>query len=118
VRSTYFERGGLRWGEIHWNSSGAAWPLAKLYANSESIHLSYTFFGFLEEEFIFEKNEILRIKGARNIPLPFIKGIIIEHNSKDKPSFVLFWSFSYSRLITRLKSFGFEIDESERKWMM
>ena len=107
LNETYFEIGGLRWGESHWYAANANWPFAKLQVTPGGIHISVNSPRF-KGEFDFSRGEILRITKKRGSAF-LNSGIIIEHNKQNVSPYVLFWTVNYHGLRSGLTRCGFEI---------
>ena len=89
--------GGARFGIFN-----ATWPFAKINVSPNKIELKC----FLKT-YQFEKDKIIRLREYNGI---ISKGLLIEHNLKDYPHHVVFWSLKFERLKNRLKNFGYLVN--------
>ena len=103
----YEEIGGLRKGQNFWLAGNTTWPFAKIEIYEDKIIITHLFSRKLE----FQKHEINYIEKYRGF-LPFSKGIRIDHNKAGMSPFILFWSFSVNRLISKITERGIIIKSS------
>jgi len=76
----------------------ATWPFARLSVTPQCLTLKV-----LKESFIFAKDDGLQLRISQQL---FSKGLQIQDS---RGQTFVFWSFNMERLITRLRSFGYDI---------
>jgi hypothetical protein len=96
--------GGSRCGWTFYNSFNATWPLASLTVEQDGLVLTTAF----SDTYQFKKSEITKLSFFR--ALLFSPGVRIEHAITDYPPYIVFWTFSPSRVKAELIKNGFTID--------
>ena len=97
--------GGIRYGESYLSSFNATWPFASL--KLEPGHLTLSALG---KTFSFAHADLDRISKYRGF---ISKGIRFEHNSKNYPPFIVFWTFSQKSVLAELIGAGFTVNEHD-----
>jgi hypothetical protein len=87
--------GGIRYGESYYNAFNASWPFAKLTIEPDAILLNTAFF----KKFRFPKNQITTLSKYSGF---FSKGLRIEHGLGDYPPFIVFWTFEFQSVKSKL----------------
>jgi hypothetical protein len=105
----YVETGGLRWGQTFGIGMNATWPFARINVSSDRLRLSVNVLGLWKESFAFEPLEVRQIRRKRWL---FSVGVIVEHEKKEYPRFILFWTFRYKILRGELRSRGYTVTET------
>lgn len=96
----YFETGGARYREALGAYLKVSWPFARLTASPEQLELKVR-----ESCFVFGKHETLQLKRFHGI---FFSGLEIVDFRGNK---FVFWSFNTNRLVAKIRSLGFKVDE-------
>jgi hypothetical protein len=103
------ERGGLRWGESFWIAKNATWPFATftVRANYLEVICAVPFpLGIFDATFIFTPSDVSELRIIWGL---FSRGVHIKHRREDYPPFIVFWSFSASRVLASAGAAGFRI---------
>ena len=98
--SSYAELGGLRWGKVPNGSINASWPLARLRATPSQIEIRVLIF----RKFVLRRHEIHVIRKERGI---FSTGVRFDRGNQQCPAYLLFWTLSGDRLMSRLAELGY-----------
>ena len=95
---TFTQRGGLRFGTLN-----ATWPFASLTATPGSIWISC--FGFKLQ---YPKTEI---SGLRLYRGHISTGLLVEHQIRWRPRFIVFWTFNFKALSENLEQLGYRVSD-------
>ena len=96
----YRQTGGLRVGEMNLTC-----PFAKISIDPNSVEIKST---FRSKPYQLKKNQIIGLKKYAGV---MSSGLQIEHNRKDIPQFIVFWSFKLPELISELEGMDYSITE-------
>jgi hypothetical protein len=110
VNDTYTETGGLRWGESFWGATNATWPFATLHASKDGLRIDLSVLRLWRRRFELTLSDIQALRKKRWL---FSAGLLVEHSRSDYPQFILFWTFRYSTLKTRLNQLGYTVFDQE-----
>lgn len=106
MSDSYIETGGLRWGDSLWGAANATWPFATLHASKDRLRIDLSVLKIWRRQFEFAISDLRALRKKRGL---FSVGLLVEHNRSDYPPFILFWTFRYSTLKTRLSQLGYTV---------
>lgn len=98
----FSQKGGVRLDVLNFT-----WPFAKIIANSESITIRAFW-----KKYILKRNEIIELRKYSGL---FSEGLLIEHNRKDYPYKIVFWSLNLKSLKSGIESLGYSIGEPKKE---
>jgi hypothetical protein len=96
IENQFTQKGGARLDNFN-----ATWPFAKLFVSREKVKLKV-----FSKEYEFEKNQIIGLREYNGI---LSKGMIIEHNKREYPHHMLFWTFSFKKLKKSVEILGHSV---------
>ncbi|MBT7066173.1 MAG: hypothetical protein HN919_07705 [Verrucomicrobia bacterium] len=85
----------------------ATWPFAKLRATAGQIDITLRGLISSDEHFTFKKEDIVALRRKRGL---FSVGLEIQHQVKAYAPYILFWSFRFSELRSKLEERGFVVE--------
>ncbi len=104
----YVELGGLQRGYHFWTGWNFSWPMATLRASAERIEIKVKVFWLEVAAYEFSRQEILALEKYRGL---FSTGILIRHNKKSYPPFMLFWTLNYRACKAGLELVNYQVGE-------
>ncbi len=94
--------GGIHYGSSYYNALNATWPFATLIVEPDKILLNTTFFS----SFTFPQSQIKALSKYSGF---FSKGLLIEHEITNYPSFIVFWTFDFRSVESGLIENGYTV---------
>jgi hypothetical protein len=95
----YTQTGGTRLDDFT-----ATIPLANLVCTPDWIEIHVGFW-----KYNFDKSLVRTLAVSHSFLPPGMRGLRIEHNQDDNPTYVVFWSLSFDALVSALEQFGWTI---------
>ena len=94
IESQFTQKGGARLDNFN-----PTWPFAKLFVSREKVKLKV-----FSKEYQFDKSQIIGLREYNGI---LFKGMIIEHNKREYPHHVVFWTFNFKKLKKNVEIVGY-----------
>ena len=106
-RTAYWEFelvGGLRYGWSYWFSMNATWPLATICASPKQIVFHVR--GSWGPDPVLNPARVKRISPFRGF---LSRGVRFEHDQRNTPSYLVFWTRQGTRLLAELRAMGYPV---------
>ena len=96
-------------GGVRLNFFNASWPMATLSGDKRSLYLRCPAGVFsLNKLFLFPRSHIRRLSKYRGF---FSTGLHIEHTEVSFPRFIVFWTFDFTNLKSKLMHLGYDVED-------